>query len=715
MSDKKADMVEAKSMYNPNQLHILFQQGNITLEEYNQELQKRIAQESSVHERNVLTPSLSSSIESLSSSSLAPCPNPQANFQHSKTMESDVSHLSFDELPLELPSKTSTDPGRTTQTSGLLPLQKGSQSITATPFVSSSRTTAHISTKSSDHIFQARYRIKKKLSSAHSTSDVQSCLAQDLLLQEKCVLKIAGTHTTKTSGARSRFLAQYHLQRSLRHPQLAQVYHLDYQPNQGILYTLMEYVQGTSVAQYIQMQSAVKALPFSAQNITFLLQFFVDFLEEWPAEKRQPIWLHSNDIIWSPKHPNTKPKILRLRLFTDFQSEASMRPVQAADEVLSMGLLLRNMLMGSLAATDKSPSQTNPTVPLGIDKVLACATHPQPSERYLTLRAFLQAYLTALHTTQEPSPTIHTPIPQLLSAELKFQAHISGIIAVSSDKKGQALLTAGRDHQLKWWDTTTWSAIYSLTVDDASLACAALSPCGHLVVFCKTSHHVEVRYAGSPTPLCILQHRSPVQKILWGHTANCILTATSNGSIHIWEIPSSTITTSWNPNNSKVIDLQLSPEGRLLASLHEEYSIHFWSLENKQWLFDLPASESPALQMTFMQPSIEEPNRSLLFTGHADGSILGWDYQTGLQVLHIKAHNTAIHSLTSSSDAKWLLSSDNRGESILWPLKKKNQIGAPLKLKRTGRSISSACFFPNSPFFVTSTKESQLELWKPPE
>jgi serine/threonine-protein kinase len=259
-----------------------------------------------------------------------------------------------------------------------------------------------------DTIFDGRYRILRKLGAGGMAAVY---LAEDDELGRRVAIKILNDRYATDDAFVERFRREAKSAAGLSHPNIVSVY--DRGEAEGTYYIAMEVIEGRSLKETIRTQGRLRP----AQAIAYTRQIL--------AALR---FAHRNGII----HRDIKPHNIlvgaeeRLKV-TDFgiaragasqmteagsimgtaqylsPEQARGAPVTAASDLYSAGIVLYEMLTGSVPFTGDThveiamkhlneaphpPSATAPGIPADLDRVVLRALAKHPSDRYQSAEEF---------------------------------------------------------------------------------------------------------------------------------------------------------------------------------------------------------------------------------------------------------------------------------------------------------------------------------------
>ncbi len=274
-------------------------------------------------------------------------------------------------------------------------------------------------------VFDERYEVIRKLGSG-GMADVY--LADDRLLGRQVALKVLSSRYANDEQFIERFRREASSAASLNHPNIVQIY--DRGEAEGTYYIAMEYLEGRSLKEII-----IKYAPLSPELVVSVSIQILEALR----------FAHRRDVI----HRDIKPQNIivdsegRVKV-TDFgiaragsastmteagsilgtahylsPEQAQGRPVEAASDLYSLGVVMYEMATGTLPFDGDNPvtlamrhvhdrpvapSAIIPTIPQNLEAVILHALGKTPTERYLTAQQFLED-LRAVQQGKE----VHTP------------------------------------------------------------------------------------------------------------------------------------------------------------------------------------------------------------------------------------------------------------------------------------------------------------------
>lgn len=177
----------------------------------------------------------------------------------------------------------------------------------------------------------------------------------------------------------------------------------------------------------------------------------------------------------------------------------------------------------------------------------------------------------------------------------------------------------------------------------------------------------------------------------------------SDGALHLWDLAENRLIASTTIGHSQpVIDVELSQDGRLVATLGRDQLIRLWTLRGDHPL----AQEYPVSGQSAKSVAISA-NGNRIAAGDDAGLVQVWELGDSSQPLQLQGHEHAVWALAFSPDGNLLASADRSGQLRLWDL----SAGAQRWSLATGEgSVWSLAFADGGRRLITAS-DNAVQLW----
>ena len=195
-------------------------------------------------------------------------------------------------------------------------------------------------------------------------------------------------------------------------------------------------------------------------------------------------------------------------------------------------------------------------------------------------------------------------------------------------------------------------------------------------------------------PLAILNHPTNYTFIAFSPDGKLLASSGNSEELIFWDVPSGNKVNSIKGGSAQ---FSFSPDGNQLATANDK--VKLWDIRNPKAITEmatLPFNEAGRVSSWACAVDIS-PDGKLIATGYANGTINVWDLQTKQLVKTLKTSLLDMEFLKFSPDNKFLVSGDNRfrNDYLMWKVPEWQRYG---KVPRA--DVDNLAFSPDAKMFA---------------
>lgn len=287
------------------------------------------------------------------------------------------------------------------------------------------------------------------------------------------------------------------------------------------------------------------------------------------------------------------------------------------------------------------------------------------------------------------------------------QSTVTGVLT----ENGYRVLSGSYDGTLRLWDTTTGRVLQEFTEHEGRVNDVAISPDGRMALSGDSEDAVILWNLETGESVVLEGHDTDVNTVAFFADGQRALSGDADGNIILWNLDTGTAEATFaasapgdksaSGHTAAVLDLAISPDGRMFASASFDRTLIVWDVTTGEVLRTLDGHKSSVRSVDF------SPDGQQIASGAANGSLILWDADDGLVIRRIDEHEGAITGVEFTNDGQQVFTGSLDYTMRLWDLDR----GLELRIHETTEMINSIDLSEDERVVLAGLNNGTLSTW----
>ena len=302
-------------------------------------------------------------------------------------------------------------------------------------------------------------------------------------------------------------------------------------------------------------------------------------------------------------------------------------------------------------------------------------------------------------------------------AKSMFAEPFGCIFSVAFSPNGKLLATGDTTGEVRLYQVRSGQQLLTCKGHTSGVWSVTFSPDGHVLASGSNDQTIRLWDVGTGECLSTLQeHGSRVWSVAFSPQGTTLASGSDNLSVKLWDISTGRCIKTLQGHTGRVYSVAFSPDGQTLASGSHDQTVRCWDTSTGLCLKTLRGHSNRVMSVTFsprVSPEAElhrqlAPQGTMLASGSDDFSVKLWDASTGECLSTLQEHGSRVWSVAFSPQGTTLASGSDNQTVKLWDVGTGECLNT---LQGHGSRIWSVAFSPQGTTLASGSDDLSVKLW----